>query len=134
MTEEKTVIEGNNLIAEFMGYKVRETGDTTSDKRFGGGAWFLYIKDGVTSDSVFYDSSWDWMMKVFRKINDTLFDVEVERQRRFEFTIGSNWAKIKTQSGYTVSYKKDIDSDLLNTVFYVVVFFIKKYNKEKNEQ
>ena len=50
------IIEGNKLIAEFMGTKVKPDG--------------YFIKDYL------YHSSWDWLMPVLRKIKDYLNNME----------------------------------------------------------
>ena len=149
--KDRKIIESNGLIAQFMGYDIDDKNeffhgihyykmDSDSDKTY----------DQLTIDNVRsfttdgfvwnytdfterrYDNSWDYIMPVFHKINDILFDTaEIQNKKRFVFNIGSNWAKIKTHTGHTFSYKKDIKADLLDTVYYVIVHFIKQYNKEK---
>ena len=64
------IIAGNNLIAEFMGYRIKTYSDTSS---YGYGSTdYLYTKgDGITTDQVFYNESWDWLMPVVKQILDS---------------------------------------------------------------
>lgn len=125
--KQKQILEGNNLIAEFMGYKVRETGDTTSDSRFGVGTWFLYTKDGVTSDNVFFNSSWDWLMPVVEKIE------KLGYHTRICFDDFGSWMQIHyglsvADTDETKAVNMNGKTKIENT-FKSVVEFIKWYNK-----
>jgi hypothetical protein len=70
MEKEQEIIEGNHLIAEFMGYAVavnvkHESGNPTYVRR---------EKDSSTSFQTLewmpYHTSWDWLMPVIIKLND----------------------------------------------------------------
>ena len=82
---EKEIIEGNKLIAEFMGdfklikeFKPEPDVDITymwkkiSNKSFGYDTtdWRDYSTDTEYSDRVCYNSSWDWLMPVCTKIGE----------------------------------------------------------------
>ena len=78
MTETE-IFEGNKLIAELMGYQIKSYSDTAS---YGNGdTSYLYSKDGITTDQVFYDSSWDWIMPVVDKIESLGFSVSINNGR-----------------------------------------------------
>ena len=63
--ESKEIIEGINLIAKFMGYNVKEYSDTSSEGN--GNTTYLYSKNGVTTDELWYNSSWDALIPVIQK-------------------------------------------------------------------
>jgi len=59
----KTTEENNRLIAEFMGYKV----DFGFDKK-----GVLFAGQHIGLDKLIYHTSWDWLMPVYYKIQDTV--------------------------------------------------------------
>ncbi len=64
-TEQISIVEGNKLIAEFMGEKVEYTNkyDDGTEKYF---LWFT--KQRLSIDQLKYSTSWDWIMPVVQKI------------------------------------------------------------------
>jgi hypothetical protein len=66
--ESKDIIEGINLIAKFMGYYVKEYSDTSSEGN--GNTTYLYSKNGITTDELWYNSSWDALIPVILKCWD----------------------------------------------------------------
>ncbi len=109
-------MEGNELIAEFMGLE-KENG--------------LYLfttpMDDYKTDTLYFDTSWDWLMPVVEKIectstdnkdnSDSFFNVMIEV---FECNINGGNICI-CESGHN---KKE-------ATYQAVVEFIKQYNKYK---
>lgn len=114
MTQEK-IIKGINLIAVYMGYTVKSISDTSSyrNERI---MYFLYSKNGITTSQVLYDSSWDWLMPVVKKISNF------------------NSSKLPKESAGWYAYHS-FESNLfevdINMVFENAVKFIEWYNTQK---
>lgn len=122
MTAEE-IIDGNKLIAEFLGFKVRSTSDTSS---YGNGyTTYLYSKDGITLYSVFYDCSWDWLMPVVEKIEDLDFIVSILNNSCCVLIKGKTTAESVTK-GYIHSEKSKIEA-----TWKAVVKFIEWYDAQK---
>lgn len=58
---------GNEIIAEYDGYKVRLESNTTT-WNIAKTSWPLYTKDGKTTDTVFYQTSIEWLYPVYIKL------------------------------------------------------------------
>lgn len=71
--EEKEILEGNKLIAEFMGHKVGVTQDEYDDLNDKGieNAVYLFHEDNLP-----YHKEWDWLMPVIEKILDTCSETD----------------------------------------------------------
>lgn len=129
--QEKQLVNNDQLIAEFMGWKVcdneygvlffgyREMFDEESfdctkeelDKLYDEGhldAWFTH------QDSVKFSSSWDWLMPVLRKCH--------------EVTIGTSWSKVNCLA-YTLSQRDFMCENAIKFIYAEVVGFIKWYNE-----
>lgn len=118
--KEDEIIEGNKLIAEFMGYK-----------RIGNSTWkYQYWTNGSRSyhdDTIKYNTSWDWLMEVVEKI-ETSADQDTGH---CEVTITENNCRIHRFS-YVKEFIKTYNSgSKIMAVWEAVVLFIKWYNDQK---
>lgn len=127
------VIEGNELIAEFMGAKlIPKTLNehcTIIQCSFDGDS---PAYDGISLSNLLYHSSWDWLMPVLEKI-ETLkwFD-----KQKFEITFLRKRKNNKcTCLIYSTQVHFVVDSDSkIEAVWLTVIEFIKWYNKDEKER
>ncbi len=107
------IIEGNKLIAEFMG------GSQKEDQ--------MYIPDHVAecykANCLVYDSSWDWLMPVVEQIENLGYYTEINKKIN-----GGNYVHIADNS-----LNKDIANSFgleskIEAMWQAVVEFIKWYN------
>ena len=118
MTTEE-IVEGNRLIAEFMGYKQRENGGLFWGNDGLGG---LYPKD------LKYHSSWDWLMPVVEKIQH----LEDELPVKIDFQIhllGAVELYIDYKRVFAMTAFEP--GTLINAVYEAILEFIKWYNENK---
>ena len=113
--ENKEIIEGNKLVAEFDGWVI-DNSFPDKDR--------TYIKNGgIELDTTFkYHTSWDWLMHVVEKIESLGYDFEFKKQGKFT----------------NVRFKGIIDYnckryDNITAIYNAVVEFIKWYNENKNK-
>lgn len=80
MTEQE-IIEGNKLIAEFMGGKVEDTLRCSNYTKIGLPKWAFkcYDFDVLKISGFEYNSSWDWLMPVVEKIEKAGYCVSMYR-------------------------------------------------------
>jgi len=119
----------NKLIAEFMGF--------THEKNIG---WYdndmlmsqnVYdSQDGNCFDELLFHVSWDWLMPVVEKINNTTDEFGNE----MDFQIGNGFVWVDHPignriyfSGNEIDHKKE---PMIDKVYKAVVEFIKEYNKD----
>ena len=120
-------IEGNKLIAEFMGVKPVD-GFYNGWELHKAGLPFSYGAMGNgTSDPKFH-ASWDWLMPVVEKIetlellpNDNWFNVTIG---------GSKYCTIHDSNGEIAEFMGDAPTKIL-CVWFAVIEFIEWYNKNK---
>lgn len=118
MTTEE-IVEGNRLIAEFMGYKQRENGGLFWGNDGLGG---LYPKD------LKYHSSWDWLMPVVEKIiNSNCSSAELCG----EWYLNSSKYSFSMLNDQTNSCEGNSKNSLIEATWLAVVEFIKWYNENK---
>ena len=74
MYTQEEILEGNKLIAEFMGAEVSQAYSKTKEQD---GLMFYYSKDSspdtyrnLSSAAIKYHSSWDWLMPLVEKIEE----------------------------------------------------------------
>ena len=125
MTKQQ-ILEGNNLIAEFMGL--------TPNPHDNGKTWAMHTEmtDGVLYGdnwiNLFYDSSWDYIMPVVEKISTLKF-----RYGRFSTKIVTlsrePYCRIDStaKSFRNSTYKQ---TPLIMAVFETVVDFLKWFNEQ----
>jgi hypothetical protein len=105
MTQQE-ILEGNKLIAEFMGYKQSVII----------GVLFIHeTKLNLTISELKYHSSWDWLMPVVGKIKECL----------------KNGNYIDTRTTFLTIQHLSIFEDI-ETVYAAVVEFIKWHNANKS--
>lgn len=131
----KEIIEGNKLIALFMG-------GITSDmnRRIVGGYQNIWIPihgicDWTTIElgrgkTVEYHSSWDWLMPVVEKIMNT----KCYEEETYMVSISNDFVWIDQYIGDRVYFSgnsyEDRQRPLINKVWDACVFFIKYYNNK----
>jgi len=106
---DKDIIEGNKLIAEFMGVKFDKM-DFTGDRSLGGNA-----------DAVRYHRDWSWLMPVVEKIQKLGFRVEIDMG-----TIDTNVHITKGDERLNIAYY----SNSKECVYTAVIQFIQWYNQQ----
>ena len=105
-------MNNNKLIAEFMGAE--------PDKR----TFFLKGKEVY-----FYHTSWDWLMPVVERINNTHSD---NHGNHYSFQIGNGFVWVEPHMGSRIFFSgNDIDhkdEPMISKVYRGVVEFIKQHN------
>lgn len=121
------VIEGNKLVAEFMGLKFDES--KTDDHKF-----YTESNQGTWTSKRYvnpkYHSSWDWLMPVVDKIIDT--DITAAPQwtgYRVEI-VPRGYVKISGFPMPTITTNVSIEGSLINAVYKAVIQFIQWYNQQ----
>ena len=118
MTQEE-IIEGNKLIAKFMGAKWYDNymGDSPCWK--GGDKEMRYLLDNTTH--LDFDSSWDWLMFVVVKI-ESLANV---------VTIEGNMCIINDYKYANEYAHQASDNSKIEATWLAVIKFINYYNQQK---
>lgn len=110
---EMNTVEGNKLIAEFMG------GQFNVDGKF---VYFPLPKNkGYKSENLLYHTSWDWLMPVVIKIWDNNYEVRISST---ECNIRDN------HDEELIARFQIIPDDIMSAVWKAVVQFIQWYNKK----
>ena len=132
-------IEGNKLIAEFMGAEC-ETDDfdrvTNEYDLFGAGllpdisGFDPDAKHFYTPDQMKFHESWDWLMPVVEKIEDIQDGNEGDSIRGHIYEVTIKQGNIVTIQGDGCSIWADASPKILS-VWIAVVEFIKWYNQNK---
>lgn len=111
----KEIIEGNKLIAEFMGVTQKENNWYDGFELHQAGLPFRCGAEGNGTHELKFDTSWDWLMSVVEKISSLSkpnFTDEINRKR------------------IEIFKKVDIFSTI-EWVYKSVIEFIKWYNQNK---
>lgn len=111
-------IESNKLIAEFMGVNIITIDDIRKNKNP-----YISSADGHLEDDLKYHSSWDWLMPVIEKIETLGYKFEKNYQ-----PIDKDWQSLIVK-GNDILYQ-EFSENSLDSSYYVVVKFIKEYNKQ----
>lgn len=150
---EKEILEGNKLIALFMGAK--KTGSATGIKE-GGVANEYEVKISERITAIFYDKegawtdfkemkfheSWDWLMPVVQRIGKKTIRKEwlnSEWDLKIHYSINTigTWFEIGdhdlhiTDSGIEAKEWLNISKDPITRTWLAVIEFIKWYNQNK---
>ena len=105
----KEIIEGNKLIAEFMGKTIYPVRGTKEFKKWKGTPCdYEYFE-------VKYHSSWDWLMPVCKKINESVIGI----------TLDGSFAPVYRML-------KGLTEINIEATWLAVVEFIKWYNQNQN--
>lgn len=114
--ENNEILEGNKLIAEFMGLK---------KQGFGANEHFTDNGNRIvaTSNGLQYHTSWDWIMPVVEKIN---LDRRVE-----EVSVSMGKTRIWFKHEFYIQYPVNPHYNTITQCFLTVVEFIKWYNENK---
>jgi hypothetical protein len=122
---ENEILEGNKLIAEFMG-AIADTGETEG---WFGGIMFPHGYDRTLA--LKYNSSWDWLMPVIAKVTKLIREKQyIPIGKHEEYSVQCNayeeqWRKLFDYQAYSF-FIADIES-----VYKAIVEFIKWYNNTK---
>ena len=103
-------IENNKIIAEFINYTIKEN-ELFDNKD-------LYIQH--ITDTLKFDTDWNWLMEVVEKIESKGFNFEIKR----------NWARI-SRKGENIVLRWEEDRNKIDAVYNACVEFIKWYNQNK---
>lgn len=138
--ENNEILEGNKLIAEFMGLK---------KQGFGANEHFTDNGNRIvaTSNGLQYHTSWDWIMPVVEKIikmpiengcKKSILPINLYLESEFLFETKE---LTKTLDGYKYGFyynskfdKNYISGNLKHNAFLAVVEFIKWYNQNKKNE
>ncbi len=125
---EQEIIEGDKLIAEFMGAEVENRG-------LGESAWLTAPKKKTSNwipiDALQYHSSWDWLMGVVDKVEDTWISSSRPRlvinkdMIQIVHTVGCHNTDFASKPRYGIGEKRK------ENVWLAVIEFIKWYNNQK---
>jgi hypothetical protein len=114
---QKEIIEGNKLIAEFMGFEFGGVAFLTPHKKIlaNGDESSLYFPEDLK-----FHSSWDWLIPVVEKIEKEGFIFYIKEN---ESSIENHWdnALIKSFGDYVAPTK-------IQACYMAVINFIKWYN------
>lgn len=103
--KQEEIIEGNKLIAEFMGWE-KSPYENLPNK--------MYKNDlGVHISQLKYNSDWNWLMEVVETIEDLNYDVEIKH---------SACSICNSENGYE---QEDGGRTKIESVFLMIVRFIK---------
>jgi hypothetical protein len=123
MTKDE-IKEGNKLIAEFM-----ELGGF-DDGRYGW-MWHNPTKKNGSCFSLEYDSSWDWLMPVYKKLMDKLN----EKSEKIKSNKGSTWVSkqepLKHIDDCLSSIRREMWGARIGDTFYGIIETIKFLNENR---
>lgn len=134
MTQEQ-ILEGNKLIAEFMGGKLKQPNKEHPNNPYNKHTWWGVGENKTVGHfSLHYHSSWDWLMPVIDKINiglsDTLGYVDIKATEIASYSSGSLKRKLPAFV-YIENGRRFNGNEKLLATFRVVIEFIKWYNTKK---
>lgn len=126
MTEKET-LQGNKLIAEFLGFK-----RDISCKDFAIPYWYKKTKDGKCffgyDSQLKYHESWNWLMPVVEKINL----LAIDNYGEMNVIIAANECVIgEDYSNPIIKVVRDFDNPLIDMVYKACIQFIQWYNENK---
>lgn len=120
------IIEGNKIIAEFMGWEVSEKAKSLKKR----GLTINTIPYGyfkIHPDDLLYQSSWDWLMPVVEKIEKESFNIFGE----YEDVIINGCSCFVETRDREISI---IETTKIEATYKAVVEFVKWYNKQKKDE
>ena len=124
--------ENNRIIAEFMGYVLNENNEYPIEYITVQGHW-----DTCSIQDLNYHKSWDWLMGVVEKIENTKIkdysiSTDITDDKTFinvwHYGDGGKWSILI--SNFNEEYK---DFNKMQRTYKAVVKFINFYNKQKEE-
>ena len=130
------IIEGNQLIAEFMGLDFRE--GFKYDEKGNGGKMIVHYphdKNGnrlLQPEEVLFHSSWGWLMSVVEKIETIEQDNEDDIDGGYSVSIQLKHCYIEDMLGNFIC--EGFEQEKIESVFQAVCGFIKWFNKNNHLQ
>lgn len=149
--KDEKIIESNSLIAQFMGYSIDDkneffsgihyyTMDTDSGKTYdqltienvrSHTEGFVWNYTDLTERR--YDNSWDFLMQVIEKINQTFVTYNKDHKFRYRFCINDDWCQVLNKNKEAIFYyQAKGDEKLIDAAYKTVVKYIKWYNEQGN--
>ena len=124
VTKPRTM-KDNKLIAEFMGYDISTIASS--------GVEVVEFESKDTKvENLKYHESWDWLMPVVERINNTHSD---NYGNHYSFQIGNGFVWVDPHMGSRIFFSgNDVDhkdEPMISKVHRGVVEFIKEYNDEE---
>ena len=118
-------MKDNKLIAEFMGYDISTIASS--------GVEVVEFESKDTKvENLKYHESWDWLMPVVERINNTHSD---NYGNHYSFQIGNGFVWVDPHMGSRIFFSgNDVDhkdEPMISKVHRGVVEFIKEYNDEE---
>ena len=137
---EQEIIEGNKLIAEFIGYKFN--GNIVISAPLDKNGFDNYdILTGYNISQAAYNSSWNWLMSVVEKIDNlNISNLNLEESSCVHAEIAGSHIKISIRHNHTgmedyhfLYFENDYtdENSKILAVYKAVIEFIKWYNKQK---
>ena len=142
---QQEIIEGNKLIAEFMGYQILHRKYQYRNFNSSNESYFADDKGEIVCDKNGYEvnlypngdpledlselpfnSSWDWLMPVVEKIEDLGYTTNICCTH-----LGQNMVNMGDRTGR--QYSRIVKKSKILAVWLAVVEFIKWYNEENNQ-
>jgi hypothetical protein len=117
MTDQE-ILEGNKLIAEFMGVKIGV------DKY----SWRPGCIDPLEERHLAYHEEWGWLMPVVEKIEEIH---HVKEGHYLNVRISQGYIQIEGCPGERIFVNTSIAGSKKKAIWYAVVDFIKWYNQQK---
>lgn len=121
--EAEKILEGNKMIAEFMGYTADAKGfhksgeyvDGNGDKHF----------TGMTIKNVLYDTSWDWLMPVIEHIENSVYG---SQNTSFSILIGKDSCLIA--SNFPDYHFEGNGKTKIDASYKAIIQFLTWYNQQ----
>lgn len=134
---EKEILDGNRLIAEFMGYQMAIAKKDephfvgkgiTCRSGFGESVYFKNEDEYKNFMNPKYHSSWDWLMPVVEKIENIK---DTSGNYQFSFDLGRDFCIIRYNdlSGNPIVASSEQDNKLLS-IWQAIVKFIQWYTQQ----
>lgn len=117
--EDSKIIQGNKLIAEFMGVKMGEPY-----------MWRIGSTVPLTEEHLAYHESWDWLMPVVEKIETT----EIHGLATASVCIEDTECEIKDYGTDSSSFAYEEGDTKIEAVWKACVAFIEWYNTQNQNQ
>jgi hypothetical protein len=120
-----TTTEKNTLIVLFMGGNFKLTRSIPNEET-------ARVHDGIYSiDEIKYDSDWNWLIPVLKKIDELLYASYVDLDDTIQDFI-KKWRELEHKSLQFTNNQLKFGTDI-NEVYDDVIDFINFYNKYTNE-
>jgi hypothetical protein len=133
--KQEEIIEGNILIARFMGYKTyKELQTLPEEDKFLSDCFFMHDNADFNfnwePESLRYQSDWNWLMKVVEKIESLDYDPKVTHTYSVDISGNGTTIQPNTWAGERWMIRHNKKNERKMCTWLCVVDFIKFYNKK----